>query len=138
MSTQSSFQRNHLNDLFSTLLNAETASTSGSNLQPDYSLPTEQRRAGQRQTRPFSEVLKPESFVSPETEALDKWYEDLQQYERNLETMASASVDPKFKEEVQHVDQWFSYLNQAERTATIYTLLQHSSQRSFGYFVTTS
>lgn len=136
MSTQSSFQRNHLNDLFSTLLNAETASTSGSNLQPDYSLPTEQRRAGQRQTRPFSEVLKPESFVSPETEALDKWYEDLQQYERNLETMASASVDPKFKEEVQHVDQWFSYLNQAERTATIYTLLQHSSQVQIRFFAT--
>lgn len=67
---------------------------------------------------------------------MDKWYEDLQQYESNLEAMASASVDPKFKEEVQHVDQWFRYLNEAERTATIYILLQHSSQVQIRFFIT--
>ncbi|KAI9247354.1 hypothetical protein BY458DRAFT_494569 [Sporodiniella umbellata] len=128
MSTQSSYQRAHINDLFSTLLNAEAGNT----LTPEYSLSPEQR---QRPTRPYSEVLKTETVVSPETETLDKWYEDLQQYERNLEGMASASVDPKFKEEVQHVDQWFKYLNPAERTATIYTLLQHSSQVQIRFFV---
>lgn len=49
--------------------------------------------------------------------------------------MASASLDPKYKEEVQHVDQWFRYLNEAERTATIYTLLQHSTQVQIRFFM---
>ncbi|KAG0166968.1 Flap-structured DNA-binding and RNA-binding protein [Apophysomyces sp. BC1021] len=90
----------------------------------------------QRHARPVSEILKPDSLISPEAQELDKWFEDLQQYERNLEAMASASLDPKYKEEVQHVDQWFRYLNEAERTATIYTLLQHSSQVQVRFFIT--
>lgn len=69
-------------------------------------------------------------------EALDRWFEDLQGYEQNLESMASASLDPRFKDELQHVDQWFSYLNEAERTATVYTLLQHSSQVQMRFFIT--
>ncbi|KAF7728756.1 hypothetical protein EC973_005594 [Apophysomyces ossiformis] len=93
-------------------------------------------QAPQRHARPVSEILKPESMISPEAQELDKWFEDLQQYERNLEAMASASLDPKYKEEVQHVDQWFRYLNEAERTATIYTLLQHSSQVQIRFFIT--
>ncbi|EPB84974.1 hypothetical protein HMPREF1544_08252 [Mucor circinelloides 1006PhL] len=90
----------------------------------------------QHHQRPVSEILKPESFISPETQALDKWFEDLQQYESSLESMATASLDPKYKEEVQHVDQWFRYLNEAERTATIYTLLQHSTQVQIRFFIT--
>jgi hypothetical protein len=50
--------------------------------------------------------------------------------------MASASLDPKYKEEVQHVDQWFKYLNETERTATIYSLLQHSTQVQIRFFIT--
>ena len=65
---------------------------------------------------------------------MDKWFEDLQHYESSLESMASANVDPTYKEEVQHVDQWFRYLNEAERTATIYTLLQHSTQVQIRFF----
>ncbi|KAK4513342.1 8-oxoguanine glycosylase ogg1 [Mucor velutinosus] len=90
----------------------------------------------QHHQRPVSEVLKPESFISPEAQVLDKWFEDLQQYESSLESMATASLDPKYKEEVQHVDQWFRYLNEAERTATIYTLLQHSTQVQIRFFIT--
>ncbi|KAL9559426.1 hypothetical protein MBANPS3_000441 [Mucor bainieri] len=90
----------------------------------------------QHHQRPVSEILKPESFISPETQVLDKWFEDLQQYESSLESMATASLDPKYKEEVQHVDQWFRYLNEAERTATIYTLLQHSTQVQIRFFIT--
>ncbi|KAI7864679.1 hypothetical protein BDF14DRAFT_1744724 [Spinellus fusiger] len=85
--------------------------------------------------RPVSEILPPGSYVSPETEAIDRWFEDLQEYERNLETMASASVDPKYKEEIQHVDQWFCYLSEAERTAAIYSLLQHLSQVQIRFFI---
>lgn len=69
-------------------------------------------------------------------EALDRWYEDLQDYEQNLESMASASLDARFKDELQHVDQWFSYLNEAERTTTVYTLLQHSSPVQIRFFIT--
>jgi hypothetical protein len=34
-----------------------------------------------------------------------------------------------------HVDQWFRFLSEAERTATIYTLLQHSSQVQIRFFI---
>ncbi|KAG2217611.1 hypothetical protein INT45_004166 [Circinella minor] len=97
----------------------------------------------QRNPRPLSEVIRPDSYISPEiqyiyyiAEALDKWFEDLQEYEHNLESMASASLDTRFKDELQHVDQWFSYLNEAERTATVYSLLQHSSQVQIRFFIT--
>lgn len=69
-------------------------------------------------------------------EALDKWFEDLQEYEQNLESMASASLDSRFKDELNHVDQWFTYLDEAERTATVYSLLQHSSQVQIRFFIT--
>lgn len=49
--------------------------------------------------------------------------------------MANANLDPKYKEEVQHVDQWFRYLNEAERTATIYTLLLHSTPVQIRFFI---
>ncbi|KAG2195051.1 hypothetical protein INT47_003917 [Mucor saturninus] len=91
--------------------------------------------ASDRHQRPVSEMLKRDSFKSPESQVLDQWFEDLQQYESSLESMATASLDPKYKEEVQHVDQWFRYLNEAERTATIYTLLQHSTQVQIRFFM---
>lgn len=145
MSTQSSFPRASMNDLFSSILKSDTPSSSSKmNLSPDmaiYSGDNKSTLAGfpsnahRHQQRPVSEILKPtENFASPETQALDKWFEDLQQYESSLESMATASLDPKYKEEVQHVDQWFRYLNEAERTATIYTLLQHSTQVQIRFF----
>ncbi|RCH91578.1 Flap-structured DNA-binding and RNA-binding protein [Rhizopus stolonifer] len=147
MSTQSSFQRNSVHERFSSLLNPEgypsssgpTSSTS-LNLSPDIPLGynTPFRNLSQdtlRHQRPVSEIIKHDSFISPEAEVLDKWYQDLQEYESSLESMASASLDPKYKEEVQHVDQWFRYLNEAERTATIYTLLQHSTQVQIRFFM---
>lgn len=69
-------------------------------------------------------------------EALDKWFDELQLYEKNLEDMASASFDPNFKEELHHVDQWYRALTEAERTAAIYSLLQHSSQVQLRFFST--
>ncbi|KAI8879013.1 hypothetical protein K501DRAFT_227418 [Backusella circina FSU 941] len=148
MSTQS-FP--HMNELLSSLMDPDHSakqtvkpptpdisiaysSTAGPSLRPLDGAHLGQQQ--QRQPRPVSEILKPESFVSPETEALDQWFEDLQQYELSLESMASASLDPKYKEEVQHVDQWFKYLNETERTATIYTLLQHSTQVQIRFFIT--
>ncbi|KAI9312331.1 hypothetical protein BX666DRAFT_1866094, partial [Dichotomocladium elegans] len=37
--------------------------------------------------------------------------------------------------ELQHVDQWFRLLSETERTATIYSLLQHSSPVQIRFFI---
>ncbi|KAI8139980.1 hypothetical protein BJV82DRAFT_624651 [Fennellomyces sp. T-0311] len=158
-STQTSYPRSPLPDAFSSLLNNSSSArpkvdslgmsaaasspeqypvkSSSSTLQPPSSEAAPVTRPfAQRNPRPLSEVIRPESYISPETEALDKWFEDLQEYEQNLESMASASLDTRFKDELQHVDQWFSYLNEAERTATVYSLLQHSNQVQIRFFIT--
>lgn len=36
---------------------------------------------------------------------------------------------------MQHVDQWYRYLTEAEKTATMYTLLQHSTQVQARFFI---
>ncbi|KAI9302335.1 hypothetical protein BJ944DRAFT_206225 [Cunninghamella echinulata] len=91
---------------------------------------------GYSSMRPTSEVLKSRrSVLSEQTEQLNNWYEDLQKYEKSLEDIATATLDQSFKEELQHVDQWFCYLSDAERTATIYTLLQHNSPVQTRFFI---
>lgn len=85
---------------------------------------------------PFALVVDLLMTCTSIAEALDKWFEDLQEYEQNLESMASASLDSRFKDELNHVDQWFTYLDEAERTATVYSLLQHSSQVQIRFFIT--
>ncbi|CAO3636971.1 unnamed protein product [Cunninghamella echinulata] len=91
--------------------------------------------------RPVSEIVKPGHYTSTssasssEIDSLNHWYEDLQQYERNIDEMATASLDQNFKEELQHVDQWFRFLSEAERTATIFSLLQHSSPVQIRFFI---
>lgn len=63
---------------------------------------------------------------TPDT--LDQWFENLGSYEDTLEEMAAASLDQNFKEELVAIEQWFRVLSEAERTAALYSLLQHSSQ----------
>lgn len=87
-----------------------------------------------RSVRPMSEIINPGQFKS-EADLAGNWYEDLQNYESNLDEMASATLDQNFKEEMQHVDQWYRYLTEAEKTATMYTLLQHSSQVQARFFI---
>ena len=65
-------------------------------------------------------------MTSPD--ALDQWFENLGSYEETLEEMAAASLDQNFKEELVAIEQWFRVLSEAERTAALYSLLQHSSQ----------
>ncbi|KAJ7718005.1 hypothetical protein DFH07DRAFT_1068112 [Mycena maculata] len=71
----------------------------------------------------------------PEGEGLDQWFEDLSKYEVTLEAMAEASVDAKFKEELGTIEQWFKVLSEAERTAALYTLLQHSNQNQIRFLI---
>jgi hypothetical protein len=42
---------------------------------------------------------------TPEADAIDKWFEDLQHYEATLEEMAAASLDQNFKEELSAIEQ---------------------------------
>ncbi|KAH9011645.1 hypothetical protein EDB84DRAFT_1279017 [Lactarius hengduanensis] len=50
--------------------------------------------------------------------------------------MAAASFDVNFKEELRAIEQWFKVLSEAERTATLYILLQHSTQVQIRFFIT--
>ncbi|OCH90442.1 hypothetical protein OBBRIDRAFT_793320 [Obba rivulosa] len=87
--------------------------------------------------RPTSELLGGAGmFQTPEAEAIDQWFETFQNYEVTLEEMAAASLDANFKEELSAIEQWFKVLSEAERTAALYSLLQHSTQVQIRFFIT--
>ncbi|KAH9012710.1 hypothetical protein EDB85DRAFT_1840407, partial [Lactarius pseudohatsudake] len=50
--------------------------------------------------------------------------------------MAAASLDVNFKEELSPIEQWFKVLSEAECTAALYCLLQHSTQVQIRFFIT--
>ncbi|KAF8973189.1 hypothetical protein BDZ97DRAFT_660412 [Flammula alnicola] len=68
-------------------------------------------------------------------EGFDRWIKDFQKYESILNQMAKASADTKFKDELATIEQWFKVLNESERTAGLYTLLQHSTQDQLRFFM---
>ncbi|KAK2465301.1 hypothetical protein APHAL10511_002655 [Amanita phalloides] len=100
--------------------------------------PSSPRPTPQAHARPTSELLGSGSsiFQTPEAEALDQWFENLQNYEATLEDMAKASLDVNFKEELSAIEQWFKVLSEAERTAALYSLLQHSTQVQIRFLIT--
>ena len=62
--------------------------------------------------RPTSELLGSATmFQTPESEAIDQWFENLQNYEETLEDMAAASLDVNFKEELSAIEQCPSFLS---------------------------
>ncbi|KAK0549197.1 Flap-structured DNA-binding and RNA-binding protein [Tilletia horrida] len=89
-----------------------------------------------RGLRPSSEMLNTHPQATPESDAIDKWFEDLQHYEATLEEMAAASLDQNFKEELSAIEQWFRVLSEAERTAALYSLLQEATQVQIRFFIT--
>ncbi|KAJ9077965.1 Flap-structured DNA-binding and RNA-binding protein [Entomophthora muscae] len=86
--------------------------------------------------RPNSEVYNQKPGASPEADALERWFEDLAQYERMLEEMSKASLEPSFKEELGAVENWFSALSQAEKTAALYSLMHQSTNVQIRFFIT--
>ncbi|KAG8909168.1 hypothetical protein FRC00_010602 [Tulasnella sp. 408] len=110
-----------------------TAANAAANLAP-----ISTRREFTPGARPTSELLSvgPGAFQTPESEAIDQWFENLQNYEATLEEMAAASLDVNFKEELSAIEQWFRVLSEAERTAALYSLLQHSTQVQIRFFIT--
>ncbi|KIK69952.1 hypothetical protein GYMLUDRAFT_34356 [Collybiopsis luxurians FD-317 M1] len=103
-----------------------------------FAAPPSPRPGAGNSARPTSELLGSAGIFqqTPEAEALDQWFENLQNYEATLEEMAAASLDVNFKEELSAIEQWFKVLSEAERTAALYSLLQHSTQVQIRFFIT--
>ncbi|KAF9070862.1 hypothetical protein BDP27DRAFT_570564 [Rhodocollybia butyracea] len=49
--------------------------------------------------------------------------------------MAVASEDPKFREELGTIEQWFKLLSESEQTASLYTLLQHAKPNQVKFLI---
>ncbi|BGP48152.1 Flap-structured DNA-binding and RNA-binding protein [Rhodotorula kratochvilovae] len=89
--------------------------------------------------RPASELLSVSHGAVQQPQGgdtIDRWFEDLQQYEATLEEMAAASLDANFKEELSAIEQWFRVLSEAERTAALYSLLQSATPLQMRFFIT--
>ncbi|KAF8578573.1 hypothetical protein K439DRAFT_1648739 [Ramaria rubella] len=114
--------------------------TSGNSGSPSLALPSPRPGGQSGGGRPTSELLASGGgaamFQTPEAEAIDQWFENLQNYEVTLEEMAAASLDVNFKEELSAIEQWFRVLSEAERTAALYSLLQQSTQVQIRFFIT--
>ncbi|KAF8531993.1 hypothetical protein JB92DRAFT_2781115 [Gautieria morchelliformis] len=113
---------------------------SGAGSSPTLALPSPRPGGQSGGGRPTSELLGggggAAMFQTPEAEAIDQWFENLQNYEVTLEEMAAASLDVNFKEELSAIEQWFRVLSEAERTAALYSLLQQSTQVQIRFFIT--
>ncbi|ORX37355.1 hypothetical protein BD324DRAFT_608638 [Kockovaella imperatae] len=72
---------------------------------------------------------------TPEAEQIDQWFKHLASWEQTLEEMAAASTDQNFTEELGAIEQWFRVLSEAERTAALYSLLQHSTPVQIRFFL---
>lgn len=66
---------------------------------------------------------------------LGKWIENFRKYEATLQEVTAASTDTKFKAELGTIEQWYSVLSEAERTASVYTLLQRSNQDQIRFYI---
>ncbi|KAJ3088506.1 hypothetical protein HK102_008582 [Quaeritorhiza haematococci] len=76
------------------------------------------------------------SWTTFGTTAIDRWFEEINHYERTLEQMAKAKLDDNFREELKAIEQWFSVLSDPERTTALYSLLQHTNQVQIRFFIT--
>ncbi|KAF8995476.1 hypothetical protein BDQ17DRAFT_1522127 [Cyathus striatus] len=92
---------------------------------------TPTQASGQASTAPLSSSSQLPSAV----ESFDSWIKNFQKYELTLAEMARVSSDAKFNDELSTIEQWFKVLSEPERTASVYTLLQHSSQDQIRFFI---
>jgi hypothetical protein len=68
-------------------------------------------------------------------EAIDNWFENIQHYEQTVEEMATSKLDPKFKDELNRVNEWFRLLCEAERTAALYIIVQQATQVQIRFLI---
>lgn len=90
--------------------------------------------------RPLSELIyepKPSQQADVVDRAADQWIAQIDQCEITLEEMASATTDQDFKAELTAIEEWFRVLSEAERTASLYALLQQTSKVQMLFFLQT-
>ncbi|KAG5731790.1 Protein VTS1 [Termitomyces sp. T112] len=68
-------------------------------------------------------------------QGLDLWLQNFRKYEATLQDMTKTSTETKFKTELGTIERWFKILSEAERTATVYTLMLHSNQDQIRFFI---
>ena len=94
-----------------------------------------------RSIRPASEMLYNQSQQSqaydPMDKAAEQWLADIEQCENTLEEMATATTDQDFKAELTAIEEWFRVLSEAERTASLYALLQQATKVQILFFIQT-
>ena len=69
--------------------------------------------------------------------AAEQWLADIEQCENTLEEMATATTDQDFKAELTAIEEWFRVLSEAERTASLYALLQQATKVQILFFIQT-
>lgn len=67
---------------------------------------------------------------------LESWVGDFRKYEAMLQEATKASVESKFKAELDTIEQWFKVLSEPQRTASVHTLLKHSNQDQIRFYLT--
>ncbi|KAF4620275.1 hypothetical protein D9613_000336 [Agrocybe pediades] len=67
-------------------------------------------------------------------EGFDRWIKDFQKYEGILNGITKATSNTKFKDELGTIEQWFKLLTEPEKTATLYSLIQGSTQEQLKFF----
>ncbi|KAI0165808.1 protein VTS1 [Xylariaceae sp. FL1272] len=73
--------------------------------------------------------------VDSQDKMTQQWIADIDQYETTLEEMAAATLDQDFKDELSAIEQWFRVLSEAERTASLYALLQQTTHVQIRFFI---
>ncbi|KAL9123520.1 MAG: hypothetical protein Q9217_007050, partial [Psora testacea] len=93
-----------------------------------------------RNIRPASEMLynqcQSQNFDAAD-KAAEQWIAEIDQCETTLEEMAGATTDQDFKAELTAIEEWFRVLSEAERTASLYALLQQATKVQILFFIQT-
>ncbi|KAL9098789.1 MAG: hypothetical protein Q9163_005615 [Psora crenata] len=90
--------------------------------------------------RPASEMLYNQTqsqYVDAADKAAEQWIAEIDQCETTLEEMAGATTDQDFKAELTAIEEWFKVLSEAERTASLYALLQQATKVQILFFIQT-
>ena len=92
----------------------------------------------QNTIRPASEMIYNQSQqYDAADKAAEQYLAEIDQCETTLEEMAGATTDQDFKDELTAIEQWFRVLSEAERTASLYSLLQQATKVQILFFIQT-
>lgn len=98
---------------------------------------TSSAASGSSRIRPASDFYgQTQSGAEDMTDTMaDQWLSDINSMEALLEETAQATLDQDFKDELSAIEQWFRVLSSAERTASLYALLQQTTPVQVRFFL---